>query len=238
MSTPWYEKIPKKDREAQLRGMNEGQFLRALRKASATHVEDRESVSQVVLAKAIGCKPGRLRDIESGIVAAEYRDAKVYCEAMGVPIEILKKVGRGKFKWPTNGDSPGPEKPPEKKPSVRKTRSALSEEEKGRQRALRAENRVLEGADQEVEIGSLSGITVRNQTEESVVLTFKVTAKGNLFIDVHQDCVASGPTELLKDGFTGVRVACPPIMEWDVGAKQRRVFDINVPTKRTEKEDD
>ena len=239
MSTPWYERVPKTDREKKLAGMNEGQFLKVLRKAAAPHVENRDLVSQATLAKAIGCKPGMLRDIEAGIVAAEYIHARAYCHAMGVPIDLLRKVGRGKFKWPEDGGSPSTEKPKVRQTleKEKKPRAPQSEEDRRRQQTLRAENRVLEGADTEVELAKLSGITVRNQTEDSLILTFSVTPKGNLFVDVHQDCVASSPTELLKDGFTGVRAACPPVLYWDVGTKQRRVFDINVPTKRTEEED-
>jgi len=239
MSLEWHERVPKsKDRDALLAGMGEGKYLGILRKAALRHHNEDEvrskALQQSALADSLHTKIQYLRDMEAGIRTAPLVVCEAYCKVMGLPITVLRKAGKGKLLW--NGDTPSdppkevaPPKPP--RPPI-PARAYKSEEEKGRQRVIRAENRVLEGADLEVDLDKVTSITVRNQLEESVVLTFKVTPKGNLFVDVHQDCLATGPTEILKEGFTGVRVACPPVLEWDVGNKQKKVFDINVPTKR------
>ena len=232
MTLAWYERVPKKDREKQLANMNEGQFLKVLRRASAGHVADKGEVSQAAIAKGLGVKPGFLREVEAGSRPVSYQIAKAYCDAMGLDVTILKKVGRQKLKWPDEGGPPRADPPPGLTDPPKRPRVQRSQEDRDRQQRARAETRALEGADEAVDLDEIKSITVRNQLEESIVLTFKVTPKGNLFVDVHQDCVAAGPVEILKEGFTGVRVSCPPVLEWDVGAKQRKVFEVSVATKR------
>jgi hypothetical protein len=226
-STPWYERVPKSKREERLASMSEGPFLKLLRKAAVSHA-DKEALKQTTLAAALGVKPGFLRDVEAGHRPVTYQIAKIYCDAMGIPVETLKRVGKGKLKWP--GDAPDPE-PAAAAPAKPKTKTKKSEEEREYQRKLRAENRVLEGADPFVDLSKVKSITVRNQDEECMVMTFKVTPKGNLIIDLHADSSEARPAELLKAGFTGTRVAAPQTLSYDMG-REKKVFETSVPVKR------
>lgn len=232
LSTPWYERVPKSKREEKLALMSEGQFLKLLRKASSSNVEDSKTVTQSALAEKLNVKPGFLRDIEAGHRPVTYNIAKVYCDAMGVPIETLKKVGKGKLRWP--GEEP-PEPEPAPAPAPKKRKPTKSEEEKERERKAREENRIINGADLELDLTDFKGgITVRNNDEECVILHFKLTSSGNLLIDLFADSEEASPRELLKNNLTGVRVAAPQVMTYDMG-REKKVFDVSVPVKRSKK---
>jgi len=239
MSTPWYEKVPKSDRETKLAGMSEGRFLSLLRKASAGNVDDKKSVTQSALAETLDCKPGLLRDIETGCRPVTYRIAKVYCDAMGVPVEILKKVGKKSLRWPDAPAAPTPAPAPEDEssrpsilgPEAIQRRDQRLEEDRQLKKKLRAEDRVTKGSDQVVDLDKVVSITFRNQNEECLIATLQVTSKGNLIIDLHPDDSNSTEAELLKAGFTGVRIAAPQVMHYDMG-REKKVFEVSVPVKR------
>lgn len=242
MSREWYDRVPKsKDREKLLASYTEGVYLGILRKAALRQYKEDASrvakLQQSSLAEELSTTPGKLRDMESGHRVAPLQVCALYCERMGVPVSILKRVGKGRLSW--SGDTPTdrPAQEPPAQPAVKaapaaKSAAALAREAEDRERAAkaRAANRVLNGGDSSVALSKVKNIKVRNNTEWNHVAVLSVTPSGTLIIDIFDDGPAAAPAELCRAGITGVRVALPQTVVYDFDSK-KKVSEISVPVE-------
>ena len=235
MSMEWWERVPKSNREAELAKMNEGKYLGILRRAALRKLEGEQAnaLQQSELAKALHTKSTNLRDMESGHKRAPLAVCKLYCERLGIPITVMKRVGNGSLLW--DGDTPSdPQPQAEPAPAPKKKRrssnkATLTEEEKERQQKLRAERRVTDGAQLAVSMEKASGLRLRNHIEYNLVVVVGQTDKGTLTVDIFDEGADTTPAELLKNGFTGVRIPLPQVVTYDFDRK-KKVHETNVPT--------
>jgi DNA-binding XRE family transcriptional regulator len=234
MSLEWWERVPKKNREAQLAVMSEGKYLGVLRTAALRqeHI-DSGPLKQSTLAKELGTKPGNLRDMESGYKRAPLAVCRKYCELMGIPITALKRVGKPSLTWdgdepsdPQLAEAPKAEQPPARK----KPRRKKTEEEKERDEKLRAEKRMIDGAQLAINMGDAKSLKFRNQIEYNLVVVVTQSDKGHITVDIFDEGADTSPSQLLKDGFTGVRLALPQVVTYDFDNK-KKVTEASVPTE-------
>ena len=75
-----------------------------------------------------------------------------------------------------------------------------------------------------------------SQRSAAPVAVLSMTPNGTLMVDFFVEGEDTKPGELLKAGFTGVRIALPQTIVYDYDAK-KKVTEVNVPISKGDSDD-